>query len=219
MTGIKICGITDNASYEAARGADYAGFVFYPKSPRAVTPEQAAAIGNRDNAPDRPKRVGVFVDMPAADIASVARIARLEAIQLHGDESAEDIAALRALLPQGFPVIKACKIAEKADVEAASAFADIADMLLLDAKPPAGAELPGGNGAAFDLAVLDGFILPVPWFLAGGVTPANAVKSARRSKADFLDVSSSLEDEPGKKNPDKIRDIIKRMANVEKETL
>jgi phosphoribosylanthranilate isomerase len=187
-------------------GAEYVGLNFYPRSPRAVTPDQAAALTAA--APPRLCKVGLFVDVEDETIAKTLAAVGLDMLQLHGGESPARVAEIRARF--GLPVMKAVKIADLADVAAAEAYLRVADRLLFDAKPPkemTGA-LPGGNALTFDWQLLAGKTWPIPWMLAGGLEAANVAEAARISGARALDVVSGVEDRPGLKNPDKIRAFL-----------
>lgn len=204
MTGrvqVKICGINDGATYDAAcqAGADYVGFVFYPPSPRAVTPEQAAMLAARVGTGRRPPNVGLLVDATDQEIAEILRSAPLSLLQLHGQESPERCAAIRERF--GLPVMKALGIATEADLALMEAYAPCVDRFLLDAKPPRGASLPGGNATAFDWSLLSGRAIPRPWMLAGGLNPANVASAIRATGAEAVDVSSGIERARGVKDP------------------
>lgn len=202
---VKICGITDPAAWRAAAeaGADLAGFVFVPASPRAITPDRAAAIAGADG----PAPVGLFVDPDDAAIAAVLAVLPLALIQLHGAETPERVAAVRARF--GIPVIKAVGVATRAEAEAAVArFGDAADRLLFDAAPPPGATRPGGNARSFDWSILAGLAVPVPWLLAGGLTPATVATAIAASGAPGVDVSSGVERVRGVKDPALIRAFV-----------
>jgi phosphoribosylanthranilate isomerase len=204
MTGrvqVKICGINDGAAYDAAcqAGADYVGFVFYPPSPRAVTPEQAAMLAARAGTGRRPPNVGLLVDATDQEIAEILRSAPLNLLQLHGQESPERCAAIRERF--GLPVMKALGIATEADLALMEAYAPCVDRFLLDAKPPRGASLPGGNATAFDWSLLSGRAIPRPWMLAGGLNPANVTSAIRATGAEAVDVSSGTERARGVKDP------------------
>ena len=196
----KICGINDPAAMDAAvaGGAWAVGLVFYPPSPRFVTPAEAADLAAR--VPEGVRRVGLFVDADDTAIDEVLAAVPLEMLQLHGRESPERAAALRARLAR--PVMKAIKVAAAADLEAADAYFEAADMLLFDAKAPpdmAGA-LPGGNALRFDWRLIEGREWPIPWVLSGGLTPENLAEAVRRTGARRVDVSSGVEDRPGHKS-------------------
>ncbi len=199
MNQVKICGLNDAAGFDAAvaAGADMVGFVFYPPSPRAVTPAQAAALSARH--PGGPLRVGLLVDATDAEIADILAVVPLDILQLHGAETPARAAAIRQRF--GLPVMKALGIAEAADLAAVAAYAPVVDRLLLDAKPPPGASLPGGNAASFDWTLLANHRIPLPWLLAGGLTVANVGDALAQAGASGVDVSSGVERARGVKDP------------------
>ena len=203
---IKICGLSTTESLEAAlsAGADAAGFVFFPPSPRAVAAEQASALARR--APHILK-VGVFVDPDDALLDESVRAGHLGAIQLQGGESAARVAAVKTRF--GLPVWKAVGVRAAADIRAAEREFAGADALLLDAKAPEGALLPGGNGLRFDWRILAEARPAMPWVLAGGLTAATVADAIRRTQAPFVDISSGVEDAPGVKNLAKIAAFVK----------
>jgi phosphoribosylanthranilate isomerase len=208
MTAIKICGLSDEAGHAAARdaGAEYVGFVFFPPSPRAVTPDQAGAIG----APGGklrvgPLRVGLFVDPDDALLASAIPAARLDLVQLHGHETPARVAEVRQKF--GLKVIKVLPVATAEDVAAAAGYA-AADFLMFDAKPPPGAALTGGNAQTFDWTVLRGVRIGKPWFLAGGLHAGNVAEAIRIARPTVADVSSGVEATRGVKDPARIRAFI-----------
>lgn len=198
---IKICGIRDGASMDAviAARADYAGLVFYPPSPRHVTSDGASRLAERSGA--QIARVGLFVDADDAAIAEAVMAGSLDALQLHGSETPERAAQLRARF--GVPVWKAIAVASGGDVERAVRYADAVDLVLFDAKTPKGT-LPGGMGLAFDWSLLAGFRGPLAWGLAGGIGPANVAEAIRMTGTPLVDVSSGVESEPGVKDPSRI---------------
>jgi phosphoribosylanthranilate isomerase len=204
VTRVKICGLKDAATYQAARdaGADFVGFVFFPKSPRAVTPAQAGAIG----APGGPQRVGLFVDADDALIEAAVAGARLDVLQLQGHESADRAHQVRRKF--GLPVIKALPVGAPADLDAAAAYADAVDYLMFDAKPPPGATRPGGNARSFDWRMLARRAFALPWFLAGGLTPDTVADAIRIAAPFAVDVSSGVELAPGVKDMAKIRAFV-----------
>lgn len=200
----KICGLStpDGIAAAVAGGAAFVGFVFYARSPRAVTPEMAASLGAE--VPAAVGKVGLFVDETDARIAEVLRAAPLDLLQLHGAETPARVAEIRAR--HGVPVMKAISVAGPDDIAAAAPFVEVTDWLMFDAKPPkdmAGA-LPGGNALAFDWRLLAGRAWPRPWMLAGGLHAANLAEAARITGAPVVDVSSGVEDTPGRKSPAKI---------------
>jgi len=200
-TRIKICGIRDAGALEAAIAAhaDYAGFVFFPPSPRAVTPREAAPLGER--AAGRIARVGLFVNAGDAEVGDAVAAAGLDVLQLHGQETPERAAALRSRF--GLPVWKALAVSASADVGRAAEYRDAADLVLFDAKTPKGT-LPGGMGLRFDWNLLGGFSGPMDWGLAGGISPGNVAEALAVTRAPLVDVSSGVESAPGVKDPDKI---------------
>ena len=207
-TTVKICGLTSPEGVAAAvsAGARYLGFVFFAKSPRHVTPEQAAALAAE--VPLGIAKVGLFVNPDDALLQTVLAQVPLDMIQLHGSESPARVTEVRALT--GLPVMKAVGVAEPRDLDALWDYGLVADMLLIDAKPPKDAELPGGNGLVFDWRLLAGRQVLKPWLLVGGLTPENVTQALRLTRAPGVDVSSGVESAPGVKDPDRIRDFIAR---------
>ena len=203
---VKICGLTDPAHAEDAAdlGASFVGAVFYEKSPRFVTFDRAAEIF--EFVPSRVSRVGLFVDPSDAELERAMNNLRLDYLQLHGGESVERVEQVR--FEFGMPVIKALPISASADVEAAKAYDGVADMLMFDARAPQGAERPGGNGLAFDWALLKDTRWQSPWFLAGGLTPETVEQAIAASGAKMVDVSSGVESAPGVKDYDKMAAFI-----------
>lgn len=194
---IKICGISTAPTLEAtiAARAEYVGFNFFPASPRFLALDQAAILGR--SAADRIVKVGVFVDAGDAEIAAASEAAGLDVLQLHGSESPERCAELAAQL--GRKVWKVLSVASRDDLAKAASFAGAAQFLLLDAKTPKGT-LPGGMGLAFDWSLLSGWQAPLPWGLAGGLSPANVAQAARLTGAGLVDTSSGVETAPGIKD-------------------
>ncbi|MEO5372781.1 MAG: phosphoribosylanthranilate isomerase [Alphaproteobacteria bacterium] len=209
---VKICGITDEDGMEAAvgEGADLVGLVFFPPSPRAVTASIAAELV--DQLPGDVTRVGLFVDPDDALLEQVLREVRLDLVQLHGTESPERVDAIRQ--EWAIAAMKMIPVATAADLAAAEAYCDVADWLLFDARPPAGATRPGGNAVSFDWSLLRGRDWPLPWMLAGGLTPANVAEAIRQSGATAVDVSSGVEERPGVKSAAKIRAFIEAVEAV-----
>lgn len=207
MAQVKICGLREAAHVAAAveAGARYLGFVFFPKSPRAILPAQAAALAAE--VPPGVARVGLFVDPGDALLDTTLAGAPLDLIQLHGAESPARVSQIKSRF--GLPVMKAVGIAGPQDLDALWDYALVADMLLVDAKPPKDAVLPGGNGLAFDWRLLVGRKWLKPWLLAGGLTPANVAEAIRLTGAPGVDVSSGVETAPGMKDAALIRDFIR----------
>ncbi len=214
MVDVKICGISDEAAVAAAtkHGAAYLGFVFFARSPRHVTPAQAAQLSA--DIPAGIHRVGLIVDEKDDGIATILRSFQPDYLQLHGQEPPARVAEIRARF--GLPVIKAIAIAERADAEAAHAYESVADILLFDAKPPKDKPdaLPGGNGLAFDWNLLAGGQWRRPWMLSGGLDAANVADAVKMSGAKAVDVSSGVESAPGRKAPGKIRAFLERAQSL-----
>ncbi len=205
---VKICGLTEATGLSAAveAGARYVGFVFFPKSPRNVTPETAAGLAVQ--VPLGVAKVGLFVNPDDAALDAVLSRVPLDIIQLHGSESPDRVAEVKSRF--GLPVMKAVGISEPQDLDALWDYGLVADMLLIDAKPSQNATLPGGNGLAFDWRLLAGRQILKPWLLAGGLTPANVAEAIRLTRAPGVDVSSGVESAPGIKDPARVRDVIAR---------
>jgi phosphoribosylanthranilate isomerase len=203
---VKICGITGFEAVDAAiaSGAVYGGLVFHPKSPRFVALEQARVLADRMRG--RLKIVALVADMDDAQLKAMVDAVRPDFLQLHGGESAARTAQVRAAF--GLPVIKALPVADAADLDAATAYEDVADMLMFDARPPKGAERAGGHGAAFDWQLLAGRSFSKPWFLAGGLNPENVARAIALSGATLVDVSSGVESAPGVKDAARIAQFI-----------
>lgn len=202
---VKICGVRDAAAIAAAHdaGAAYVGFVFFPKSPRHLDWDAAAALAA--GAPAGLCKVALVVDPDDAMLDRLAALP-LDMIQLHGAETPARVVEVRARL--GLPVMKAVGVSGPEDLAAVAAFEAVADQILCDAKAPAGADLPGGRGEAFDWTVLKGRRWARPWMLAGGLTADNAAQAARASGAAQLDVSSGVESAPGVKDAGLIRAFV-----------
>lgn len=198
---IKICGINSAEALDAATKAraGYAGFVFFPPSPRHVSVADAAALSAR--AEGRIARVGLFVDADDAAIAEAVLAARLDVLQLHGSETPARAAQLKARF--GLPVWKALAVSAAGDADRASAYVGAADLALFDAKTPKGA-LPGGMGLSFDWTLVAGWKGPLAWGLAGGLTPGNIAEAVRITGAPLVDTSSGVESAPGVKDAARI---------------
>lgn len=209
---VKICGLNAPDAVAAAvdGGARLVGFVFFPASPRAVTPACAGALAAA--VPAGIVKVGLVVDADDAALEAIVAGAALDMLQLHGHETPQRVAAVRARF--ALPVMKAVPIAAEADVAAAHAYEDIADRLMFDARPPKGATRPGGNALAFDWELLAGRRWALPWILAGGLDAGNVAEAVRTSGAPAVDVSSGVEDAPGVKSPEKIRAFLQVAATL-----
>lgn len=205
---VKICGVRDAPALTAAAeaGADFVGLVFFPRSPRAVSVEVAAALA-ADRPAGGPGLVGLFVDPADDDLSAVLRQVPLDWLQLHGHEPPDRVAEIRQRF--GLPVLKAVGVGSRAEAEeAVAAYAPVADALLFDAKAPPGSTRPGGNAVAIDAAMLAGLACPLPWLLAGGLTPDTVAGAIRASGAPGVDVSSGVERAPGEKDPALIRAFV-----------
>lgn len=199
---IKICGVTTLAALDAAIGAraEHVGFNFFPPSPRYLPLDGAAALGAR--AAGRINRVGVFIDADNATLAEAIAAAGLDGLQLHGAETPERAAQIKAQF--GLPVWKALPVASAGDVARADSYAGAADLILFDAKTPKGAALTGGMGLSFDWSLVAQWKGPIAWGLAGGLTPDNVAEAAQLTAAPLVDTSSGVESAPGVKDVDKI---------------
>lgn len=208
----KICGLSDERGLRAAMdgGAAFVGFVFFRRSPRYVTLEQA---GELTGMVERGiKVVGLFVNPTDAELEQTLGMARLDMIQLHGAETPERVREVRKTT--GLQVIKALGVSSARDVVEAGAYEGAADWLMFDAKPPKDATRPGGNAVAFDWPVMKTYTGQLPWLLAGGLTPTNVAGAIRASGAQAVDVSSGVETKPGVKSPAKIRAFLKAVGSV-----
>lgn len=208
----KICGISTPETMQAAldAGARWVGLVFFPKSPRNVSIATAAELSRMVGTGTRV--VGLFVDPTDELLDDVTGQVPLDLIQLHGGETPERVAAIRARF--NLPVMKALKVGDAADLDAAAAYEPVVDILLFDAKPPKGAILPGGNGVAFDWSLLTGRHWQKPWMLSGGLDPANVADAIRATGAKAVDVSSGVEDAPGRKSSDLIRAFLSAVTST-----
>ena len=212
MAQVKICGLTRREHVAAAveAGAAFVGFVFVPKSPRNLPPEAAATLALE--VPPGVARVGLFVNPDDALLDAVLAVVPLDILQLHGSETPDRVAEIKART--GLPVMKAVGVAGPQDLDALWDYGLVADMLLVDAKAPKDAALPGGNGLAFDWRLLVGRKFLTPWMLAGGLTPDNVAEAVRLTGARIVDVSSGVESAPGEKDADLILTFVAAAADV-----
>ena len=203
---VKICGLATEAGLDAALacGAGMAGFVFFDKSPRHVSLELAANLGRR--AANRTCKVLVTVDAGDALLAAAITAVDPGLLQLHGGETPERVAAIRARF--GLPVMKAIGIFEPADLALVPVFDGVADFLLFDAKPPRATGRPGGSGTSFDWSLLGLIETKKPWLLAGGLDATNVADALAQTGAPGVDVSSGVENAPGVKDANKIAAFI-----------
>lgn len=211
----KICGLSNRISVDTAvsHGACFIGLVFYPSSPRSIDPELAAQLAS--NVPDNVDKVGLFVDPDDFLIQTVLESVKLDWVQLHGSESPDRVRVIRQKF--GTRVLKAVKISDKADFEEAKSYEKVADMLLFDAKAPKymANALPGGNGLVFDWRMMQGLEFSIPWMLAGGLTAENVAEAVKISGAKFVDTSSGVESEPGRKDPAAIAAFLAALAEID----
>mgnify|MGYP005993342725 FL=1 len=203
---VKICGLSSEATLDAAldAGADLVGFVHFPRSPRHVALDQGGRLAVR--ARGRAERVVLLVDPDDTLLRDAIAAFDPDLIQLHGRETPERVAEIRART--GRPVMKAVGIASIEDLRALPAYAAVADRLLLDAKPPPGADLPGGNGRSFDWDILTRAALPPATMLSGGLDAGNVAAALARTGLSAVDVSSGVEVRPGEKDPAKIAAFV-----------
>ncbi|MDX3910900.1 MAG: phosphoribosylanthranilate isomerase [Sphingobium sp.] len=205
----KICGLSTPETIDAAlkAGATHVGFIFFPKSPRHVTFEQAAGLAAR--VPRHVTAVGVMVD-PDNEVVDQAVHAGVSAIQLHGKETPVRVAAIRARF--GLPIWKAISVKTRADLDEGQHYVGAADFLLYDAKTPDSASLPGGMGLRFDWSLLSGFQPPMSWGLSGGLDLDSVAEAIAITGAPLVDVSSGVESAPGIKDVDKIAAFCKAVS-------
>ena len=203
---VKICGLRTAADVAAVAraGAAYAGFVFFAKSPRNLAVDVARTLALA--APEGLCKVGLVVDADDATLDALLEAVPLDMLQLHGHETPARVAEVKARY--GLPVMKAMGVADEGDMADLLEMSLAADQLLIDAKPPKGAELPGGNGLAFDWRLLVGRKWLRPWMLAGGLTPENVAQAIRLTGARQVDVSSGVESSPGVKDAAKIAAFV-----------
>ena len=202
----KICGLTTPEAIEAAAeaGAAYVGFVFFPKSPRNISLAEAEVLA-LSVSPGIVK-VALTVNADDALIDDIAALP-IDMFQLHGSESPTRVAEVKART--GLPVMKAIGVADASDLERIADYEGVADQILVDAEPPKGGEVPGGNGLAFDWRLIEGRDWARPWMLAGGLDPSNVSAAARLTGAAQIDVSSGVESTPGIKDIERIRAFMK----------
>jgi phosphoribosylanthranilate isomerase len=204
---VKICGLNtpDSIRAVADAGADYAGFNFFPRSPRYVTPERAAHLAA--DLPARVRRVALVVDADDGTLGAIVAALRPGLLQLHGKETPARCREIAAKFET--PVMKVLGVSAKADLDRAAGYSDAVERVMFDAKPPARPDaLPGGNAVSFDWTILSGAAVALPWMLAGGLTAANVAEAIRISGAREVDVASGVETAPGIKSPELIRNFV-----------
>lgn len=203
---VKICGLTTVSGADAAvnAGADFIGLVFFAKSPRHVAHDLASTVAAAVRG--KSKIVALTVDASDDTLDPITEAVRPDLLQLHGHESAARVAEIKARYR--LPVIKALPVAAAADVRVADDYLGVADIILFDAKPAAGAEVPGGNGLSFDWRLLDAIGGRYPFMLSGGLTPDNVAAAIALTGAHGVDVSSGVESAPGVKDEALIRRFL-----------
>lgn len=212
-TAIKICGLADETAVQAviAANADYAGFVYFPASPRHVTFARAAELAKI--LPATIKTVSVLVNPDDALLSEMQSAFKAHYVQLHGKETPERLRDIKNQFP-GIKIIKALSVRSGDDIAQAMRYSDVADMLMFDAKPPElPGILPGGNGLSFDWALLKGRSFPLPWFLSGGLNPENVAGAIVQTGTRMVDVSSGVESAPGVKDPALIDAFVKAVRH------
>ncbi|MEM7643499.1 MAG: phosphoribosylanthranilate isomerase [Pseudomonadota bacterium] len=206
----KICGLRTlrDVDAAAAAGAAYMGLVFFPKSPRHVSLDEARVLAS--GAPIGLAKVALLVDPDDAALDRVTAQVPLDMIQLHGSESPARVAEVKART--GLPVMKAVGLRDAADLIALDLYDGVADQILVDAKQPKGCDLPGGNGVGFDWHLIADRSWSGPWMLAGGLTPDNVAEAVRLTGARQVDVSSGVETAPGVKDPSRMAAFCAALA-------
>lgn len=196
---IKICGLKTDAALAAALdgGASHVGFIFFARSPRFVEPHEAGRL--RRAAEGRAAAVAVTVDAEDGFLDEIVEAMQPDMLQLHGKETPERVAAVKARY--GLPVMKALAVREAADLEGIAPYRGVAERFLFDAKPPAGSELPGGNGIPFDWPLLASLDPEIDYMLSGGLNASNIAGALGAARPRGIDISSGVESAPGVKEP------------------
>ncbi|ANK74317.1 MULTISPECIES: phosphoribosylanthranilate isomerase [Ensifer] len=197
-TQVKICGLktAEAAERAVALGASHVGFIFFPKSPRNIEPDDAGRIADRIRG--QAKIVAVTVNADNDELDEIVSALNPDILQLHGSEDAERLLTVKAMY--GLPVMKALSVREASDLEKIDAYIGIADRFLFDAKPPKGSDLPGGNGVSFDWKLLDALDGSVDYMLSGGLNADNIGEAMAQTSARAIDISSGVESAPGVKD-------------------
>ena len=212
MIEIKLCGLKEPSHIEAAfnLGIKYLGFVFFEKSPRFLRNDSAKSLISL--TPPGIIKVGLVVNPSDECLNSISGL-NLDMIQLHGSESIDRVKEIKSKF--NFSLIKAIGIKEKKDLDLVESYSEVADHLLIDAKPSSNASLPGGNGIKFDWTILEKKSWSFPWFLAGGLNANNITEALRMTKAKKVDLSSGVEDSNGRKSINKIKSFVKKIKKYE----
>ena len=211
-TEVKICGIKTREALDVAieGGAGYIGLVFYSKSPRHLEVDEARKLA--EYARGKVKIVALTVDADDTALGKIVDEVAPDFLQLHGHETPERVAAINQKFRR--LVIKAIPVATPDDAASAHDFANVADLILFDAKAPPGAPLPGGNGVAFDWLALEDVSRKLPFMLSGGLTPETVANAIRITGAGAVDVSSGVESAPGVKDPELIRRFLRAVKTA-----
>ena len=211
---VKICGMNSQTAVDAAiaSGVDYLGFVFFPPSPRSLTPEFASSL--MEERSDDFKVVAVVVNPSDKLLEEITNHLAPDIFQLHGSETAENITNIKQKF--NTKIIKAIKISKLEDFEEVSKFDKVADFMLFDAAAPENTthSLPGGNGISFNWNWLNDASLETPWFLSGGLNISNINEAIKITGATAVDVSSGVEDKTGIKNNKKIIEFMKTVRTL-----
>ncbi len=209
---IKICGLSTPETVRTAleNGADMIGFIFFAKSPRNVSVEEAAGL--RKLAVGKADAVAVSVDADDGFLDLIVSGIKPDWLQLHGQETPERVAQVKTRY--GLPVMKAFSIREAADLDALTPYQGIADRFLFDAKAPKGSQLPGGNGVSFDWKLLAALDPGLNYMLSGGLNAGNVGEALALTNAPGLDISSGVESAPGVKDSGLINDFFAAVKNA-----
>ena len=212
MIEIKLCGLKEPLHIEAAfnLGIKYLGFVFFEKSPRFLKNDTAKSLISL--TPPGIIKVGLVVNPSDECLNSISGL-NLDMIQLHGSESINRVKEIKSKF--NFSLIKAIGIKEKKDLDLVESYSEVADHLLIDAKPSPNSSLPGGNGIKFDWTILEKKSWDFSWFLAGGLNVNNVTEALRMTKAKKVDLSSGVEDSKGRKSINKITNFVKKIKKYE----
>ena len=210
---IKICGLKTPETIAAALdgGASHIGFIFFSKSPRYLAPELAGDL--RLAARGQADAVAVTVDADNAFLDEIVMAMSPDWLQLHGRETPERVQAIRDRY--SLPVMKAISVSEASDLDRIAAYRDVADGFLLDAKPPKGSELPGGNGVTFDWCILAALDADIDYMLSGGLNAANIGEALRLANPPGIDISSGVESAPGIKDVGLIEDFFRAVSDAQ----
>ncbi len=212
---IKICGLKTPEAVAAALdgGATHIGFIFFPKSPRHITPQTAASL--RDAVKGRALAVVVTVDADDETLDDIVKTVKPDILQLHGHETPERVASIKARY--GLPVMKAFSVREASDLAPIAAYKGIADRFLFDAKPPKGSELPGGNGVSFDWELLAALDADIDYMLSGGLNADNIAEALHKTQAPGIDISSGVERAPGEKDVRLIENFFRAVTDARRQ--